>query len=415
MDSLRILHVTPYAADAWAYGGVPRVASVLARELAAAGHHVTTCSTDARDRSSRTPRQGARHLLAPFAPVELTPRHILRVFPNLSNRLAHDAQLFLPIGLRAYFEHSVRTFDIVHLHACRNIPGVLAARACRRARIPYVLSPHGTAPRIERRLAAKRMFDILVGNRLLREAAAILAVSNAERRQLATLGVSDARIHVVPNPIDLAEWAVPPERGRFRQRFELGDRPIVMFLGKLTPRKRVDVLIDAFASLPLADARLVVAGNDMGAGSDLLRRAAERGVGPRTLFTGLLAGRDRLDALADADVVVYPSAHEIFGLVPIESILSGTPVVVSDDSGCGEVIAEVGGGVVTPVGDVQAVAKAVESILADLPAWRGAVTVAAVKIRTTLDSAVIARRTAEVYADVISATNGRGYSSSGAK
>ena len=81
-----------------------------------------------------------------------------------------------------------------------------------------------------------------------------------------------------------------------------------------------------------------MAGNDMGGGAG--RACARRSLGlePRTLFTGLLKGRDRLEALADAEVVVYPSQDEIFGLVPLEALLAGTPVIVADDSGCGEVV-----------------------------------------------------------------------------
>src|SRR5438034_1069928 len=80
--------------------------------------------------------------------------------------------------------------------------------------------------------------------------------------------------------------------------------------------------------------------------------------------TGLLRGRDRLEALADADAVVYPSEHEIFGLVPLEALLAGTPVVVADDSGCGEIIRQAGGDVV-PLGDADALALAIDRILDD--------------------------------------------------
>ena len=131
------------------------------------------------------------------------------------------------------------------------------------------------------------------------------------------------------------------------------DGPLVAYLGKLTPRKRVDVLVRAFAQLRVANATLVVAGNDMGSGDGARATARQLGVDSRTVFTGLLEGRTRLELLASADVVVYPSEHEIFGLVPLEALLAGTPVVVADDSGCGEVIAATGGGLVVQ-GDADA-------------------------------------------------------------
>ena len=91
-----------------------------------------------------------------------------------------------------------------------------------------------------------------------------------------------------------------------------------------------------------------IAGSDMGSGlaHDSVRRHA------RVMHVGLLEGRDRLDALAAASVVVYPSRHEVFGLVPLEALLSGSPVIVCNDSGAGEIIRTVGGGQIVPVGDV---------------------------------------------------------------
>jgi len=67
------------------------------------------------------------------------------------------------------------------------------------------------------------------------------------------------------------------------------------------------------------------------------------GLSSRVTITGLLTGSDRLEALADADVAVYASEQEVFGLVALEALLAGTPVVVADDSGCGEIVGALGG------------------------------------------------------------------------
>ena len=68
----------------------------------------------------------------------------VRVFPNLSNRLAYHLQLFLPFGLNKYLSDQAGSFDVAHLHACRNIPGAIAAYHLHRAGVPYVLAPNGT-------------------------------------------------------------------------------------------------------------------------------------------------------------------------------------------------------------------------------------------------------------------------------
>jgi len=390
---VRILHVTPYSADAWAYGGIPRLAHSLTRGLARRGHQVTVCTTDACDESTRVP-SGERQVDG----VEW------RVFPNLSNRLAYHLQLFLPLGLGNYLKRHAGTFDVAHLHACRNVPGALAAHHLRRTGVPYVLAPNGTAPRIERRRLAKHAFDVVAGRRILAGAARVLAVSEAERRQLSELGVARGAIRVIPNPVDLDELASPVTPGTFRRRLALPCGPLVLFLGKLTPRKRLDVLTLGFARVRRSDASLVIAGNDMGAGGEARSLVRALGLERRTFFTGLLRAEQRLEALADADVLVYPSQHEIFGLVPLESLLSGTPVIVADDSGCGEVVRATGGGQVVPLGDADALARAIESVLKDPTAWRAAAAAAAVRVRAAYGDSVVCSQIEALYGELVAGT-----------
>jgi glycosyltransferase involved in cell wall biosynthesis len=390
MPQLRILHVTPYFSEAWAYGGIPRVAGTLARGLARRGHSVTVCTTDARDDVSRLPPGNTR-----------TPDGVaVHVFPNFSNRLAYRLQLFLPLGFSKFLERHAASFDVAHVHACRNMPGAIATHHLRKTGVPYVLAPNGTAPIIERRQLAKRVFDAALGNRMLFGAARVVAVTNAERRQLQDLGVRPEAIRLVPNPIDLDEFRGPIRRGEFRRRHRLDSHPLVVFLGKLTPRKRVDVLIRAFAALQRQDARLVVAGNDMGVGGEVRQLARALGIGERTIFTGLLRGTERLEALADANVVVYPSEYEIFGLVPLEAMLAGTPVIVSDDSGCGEVVAATGGGQVIPAGDSGALARAIERAL-DHPAAPAVLADATARIRALYGDDVVCAQLEDLYGEIV--------------
>jgi glycosyltransferase involved in cell wall biosynthesis len=403
--SLRILHVTPYSADAWAYGGIPRLVRSLARGLVRRGHQVTVCTTDACDESGRLPkREEARSRLHAWPPIRTPDDVEVRVFPNLSNRLAYHLQLFLPFGLNKYLSDQRGAFDVAHLHACRNVPGAIAAYHLHRAGVPYVLAPNGTGPRIERRQLAKHVFDIVMGQRVFDGATCVLAVSDAERLQLRALGVDASIIRVVPNPIDLDEFSAPVSRGNFRRRFTLPDAsvaPMVMFLGKLTPRKRVDVLVRAFATIARPDAWLVIAGNDMGTGAATRSLVRSLGLEPRTVFTGLLRGEERLDALADADVVVYPSQEEVFGLVPLEALLSGTPVIVADDSGCGEIVSRTGGGQVVPLGDVNALARAISGMLDGIADWRAATGPAAGRIRATFGQDVVCAQIEHVYREMI--------------
>ena len=393
--ALRILHVTPYFADAWGYGGIPRVATALTRELGARGHAVTVCTTDAADAQARIrpPAAGTTaHRLWNCVDVH--------TFSNASNTLAYHLQCFLPRGLDMFLATHARGFDIAHLHACRNLPVSIAARRLTAAGVPYVLAPNGTAPRLERRRVAKWVYDKTVGRGDLQHAAAVIAVSESEREQLQRIGVPERRIHVVPYPVDLDEHDAPQSHG-FRHRHHLDHRPVVLFLGKVTPRKRVDALVRAFASLDRPDAQLVIAGNDMGAMSSVVGEVRRAGIDGRSTFTGLLRGVDRVEALAAADVVVYPSSDEVFGLVAFEALLAGTPVIVAGDSGCGEIIATTGGGIVVPVGDDQALTGAIRTILASPREWRQRAQDAAARVRARFGGRVIAERLDALYHELI--------------
>jgi glycosyltransferase involved in cell wall biosynthesis len=398
MAPLRILHVTPFYEEAWAYGGIPRVVSALARGQARRGHRVTVCASDACEAERRVPAPAGDR---PFGawPARTVGGVELRLFSNLSNALAYHAQLFLPLGLDRYLREHAGDFDVAHLHGCHNLFGAFAARHLRRAGVPYVLAPHGTAPRLERRVLAKWIFDHTVGRRVIPDAARLLAVTEAERKQLVDFGVRGETIRVIPHPIELevAKSVEAVEAGSFRRRFRIPWPEIVLYLGKLTPRKGLETLVRAFASLGRATAGLVIAGNNMGVGADVERLVDQHGVRGRTLFTGLLRGRERFEALADASVVSLPSQHEIFGLVPIEALLCATPVVVSDDSGCGEVIGRVGGGQVVAQGSPGALREALGAVLDDPTRWRNEAAAARLRVREAYDGDKIFAQLDELY------------------
>lgn len=371
MPRLRILHVAPYSERAWAYGGIPRVLASLAHAQARSGHRVTIATTDVCDAASRLAPPGAAR--PPRLPLRAWSERLddgieTFVFPNLSNRLANRWQYYQPLGLGRFLRRHAGDFDVAHLHACHNLPAALAARVLRHAGMPYVVQPNGTARRIERRRAAKWLFDALFARRLLEDAAAVIAVSEWERRQLEAGLVAPGRCRLVPNPLAPAPEPLP-EGAAFRRRFGLSADPLILFLGVLTPRKHPEMLAEAASSLR-RPVQVVFAGADGGAWA-AARQAVERlGLRDRTRFVGVLTGDDRFAALAAADVAVYASRDEAFGLSALEALQAGTPVIVGDDAGCAEVIGSVEGGLLVKAGDAGALAAALDRMLARLPVWK---------------------------------------------
>jgi glycosyltransferase involved in cell wall biosynthesis len=349
---LRVLHVTPSFYPAWAYGGIPRCAYELCRSLVRQGEQVTVWTTDAFDAEQRLQEQ------------EIVVDGItVRRFRNLNNRLAYHRQLYLPPGLLwAVSNGAMRYFDLIHIHSHRHLLEALVGRSARRAGIPYVFTGNGTVPAIERYVLAKLALDLVGARAILQHAAACIAVSMAEVPHYRATGVPAERIRVIPNGVRLEEYENLPERGILRRALGIGTSPLLVFIGKITPRKGVDILVRAMAHLP-ADVHLVVAGNFMMPEQPIRDLVQQLGVAERVHFPGLLLGYEKNAAYVDADVVVYPSVDEIFGLVAVESLMCNTPVVVCDDSGCGEVVRSANGGLLVSYGDPVALAEAVRKLI----------------------------------------------------
>jgi glycosyltransferase involved in cell wall biosynthesis len=386
---VHVLQVTPYFPPTWAYGGIPRIVDGLSRALSLAGVRVSVLTTDALDahQRSRVPPLRDHHGVT------------VHTVHNASNRLAYHHQLFLPRGVSAALS-ALPDVDLIHLHGHRHLLNNAAVRWARRRGLPYVLTANGTLLRHERKIGAKWLWDMAIAGHIPAGAARCVAVSRADVAMHHQAGIPPQRVRLIPNGLDLGEFDPLPGRGSFRQRWGLPEGPLVVYLGQISPRKGVEHLVAAFAGGGPGGATLVIAGNDMGGLSTA--RAALKPDSP-VRFVGLLEGRERLELLADADVLVYASTAEVFGLVPFEGLLCGAPVVVGDDCGCGELIAESGAGLLVRHGDVEGLRARIRTLLLDRVAAEAMVSRGRRYIRARLGFVPIAEQHRALYEEVLAA------------
>ncbi len=350
---MRILEVVPYFAPAYAYGGPPETVHKLCKALVDRGNEVTVLTTDTLGPNTR---QRSMHR---------TNKLDIYYLRNVSNYLAWNHQMFLPIGIRTFLQARQDSFDIIHTHSFRTYQSVLIRQYATRKGIPYVLSAHGSVPPIVRKKLAKRLFDQLIGRSLLEDAEVLIALSRAEVLQYESMGVPSSKINVIPNGIDPQEFSTLPPRGEFLRKYGLSGKRIVGYVGRLNARKGLDTLLESFRELAKLedDLVLVLAGPDDGYRAHLEKKAKRLSLQNRTVFTGMITPPAKLEAFVDCSVVVYPGPFEIFGMVPFEALLCGRPVVVANDSGCGEIVAEAGAGLTVPPADVPALADAIRTAL----------------------------------------------------
>jgi glycosyltransferase involved in cell wall biosynthesis len=216
---------------------------------------------------------------------------------------------------------------------------------------PYLFTPHGMLDpwSLKQSRLKKRLYLALRLRKDLAHAAALHFSDEIERDLTASLTLPTPAI-VEKHIVDLSEFQTLPTAGTFRARFPaIGDRPIILFLSRLHPKKGLDLLIPAFAKAQTRDAMLVLAGPcDDDYKVRLTNLARTHSVLDRTLFTGMLYGSDRVAALVDAHVFVLPSYQENFGIVVIESLAAGTPVIISDQVNIHRQISEAQVGSVIP-------------------------------------------------------------------
>jgi len=179
----------------------------------------------------------------------------------------------------------------------------------------------------------------------------IVALSRMEAEQYRGMGVPEEKIAIIPNGIDLAEYADLPPKGSFKKRFDMDeDEKIVLYLGRIHRIEGIDILVKAFADVveELDDVRLVIVGPDDGYLGELEALIKALKIEDNVLITGPLYDKDKLEAYVDADAYVLPSRYETFPMTVLEAVACGTPIILSENCGIAEYFKDKVGLVVKP-------------------------------------------------------------------
>ncbi|ARQ67797.1 glycosyltransferase [Streptomyces marincola] len=384
-------HASPLAALGGEDAGGQNVhVAQLAGELADRGHTVTVYTR--RDCASLPgtvrlrPGVSVRHV--PAGPATAVPKD--RLLP------------FMPqFGAFLEREWASAPPDVAHSHFWMS--GIAALQAARPLGIPLAHTFHalGTVKRRHQGPADTSPVDRIGWERHVGLGCDhTVATCRDEVEELTALGVPPERVSVVPCGVDPDLFT--PE-GPAAPRGALPHR--LLQLGRLVPRKGAEVSLAALARLP--DAELVIAGGPRGGRVDAdpdvrrLREAARSlGVADRVRFTGGLARTEVPPLLRSADVVLCPADYEPFGIVPLEAMACGVPVVASAVGGQRDTVADPATGRLVPPGDPAALAAAAGHLLA-CPAERAACGAAGRRrVLTRFRWAAVAAATEEVYRDI---------------
>ncbi len=365
---------------------------VLARTLAELGHLVTIY---ARKDSPALPRRAAA---IPGVTVENVPAGPAAQLPN-DKRLAHLAAFSDQLAQRWQRQAP----DVVHAHFWTS--GLAALGATRGMQIPVVQTFHslGAAERRHGGPAADQAAApdgtatrVKLESLIARTVRGVLATSSGELTELAGLGVPRTSISVVPYGVDTTVF-IPD--GPVARRSK---RPRLMIVAPLSDQRQLDTVVRALALIP--DAELVIVGGppreelpaDPGYLS-LSRLTEQLGVSDRVVCTGQVS-RARMPALLrSADLLVHTARYEPFGMVPLEAMACGTPVVASAGGSHSDAVVDGATGALVPPDRPVPLARLIRRLLASPMLLEGYGIAAADRVRARYSWDQVGRETLSAY------------------
>lgn len=382
---MRVVHVT-LRFDA--PGGVETNVREVTRRLRAAGEDVRVFASDLFD-EDRWERRSTWAPTVDGVPVARFPV-VKRLVPGLTMPLWTG---LIPALVAARPE-------VIHAHSHRYGHVLEAAAVARRREIPFVVSTH-YHPADRREPSVKRMLlrgqDLLFGTTAYRTADALVVETELEARLVAEFAPRD-RIRVIPPGVDLDEWRSPdadvPPPG-------LPERYVV-YAGRIASNKGLETLLRAVAHLDRgARPHVVLVGKDWGERARLEEVARALGIEDRVVWVGHLADRGAYRAvLRGAQAFVLPSEWEAYGLVLLEAMAAGVPIIASSAGGIPEVLDRGRAGRLVAYGAVVELAEAIADLLEDEEAARALVVDGRNRV-AGLDWNACAERHRALYAELL--------------
>lgn len=328
---MKILHVVPSYFPAHHWGGPIASVHILNRWLAKKGVEVTVYTTDLD-----IPREGAvRGAETDVDGVKVW------YFP------VHWKAWRYSRGLHLALSKNIKNFDLIHITSTFLSASALGSYYARKWHKPYIISPRGNLMRGPLEKGAMKSFKKaiylhFVERKNLAGASAVHFTVEMEKEEYFQADLPAQRSIVIPNGLEFGrarEDRKPsfPSRKKFKKKFGVPEAAkIVLALGRIAWIKGFDTLIPAFAAVlrRVPDTVLVVAGpDDEGYRKTVEGMVTMAGIRKKAIFTGMLTGNDKTEALHASSVLVLPSYSESFGMAVAEAMNESVPVVVSKHVG----------------------------------------------------------------------------------
>lgn len=315
---MKVLAVTPYLAST--YGGTSKCITELAQEISHLDVNLDLVTTNAaldidNSLSSWVKKQNYR----------------IRYFPCW-----YRNDFIISFRLIIWLIKHISQYDLVHTNTIFAPLISITNFICLWYKKPYINTPHGMLEpwALSYKAKKKKYYYQWLEKPLLKKACAIQTLASSEAQKVQNLGFPNTI--TIPNGIHIKEYQTLPSPEIFYQQFShTRDRTLILFLGRIDPKKGLDLLAPAFARTyqKFPNTHLIVAGPDsinfMPTAKKFFQDA---GCEDAVTFTGMLQGNLKLAALAAATIYIAPSYSEGFSMSVLEGMASGLPCIIT--TGC---------------------------------------------------------------------------------
>jgi glycosyltransferase involved in cell wall biosynthesis len=375
-------------------GGIARHVEELSEALARQGHEVHVVTANHPNTLERETVNGV-HLHRVKSLDYETPDFLTGIM-----------QLNFGMITYALEQHQKTPFDVVHAHDWLVAHAGIALK--KGLSLPLLATIHATeAGRNRGHLHSELSKYINTMEWLLCfEAWRVIVCSGYMHNEVTRqFGVPGDKIDVIPNGVVASKFnrtMGAEERMTFRRHLASDNQKLVFFVGRMTPEKGAQVLLEAVPKIlaGYADARFVIVGKG-GFLPDLKRRAHELGVSPYVNFTGFVSDEDLHKIYQVIDVAVFPSLYEPFGIVALEGMASQVPTVVSDAGGLPGIVEHAKSGITTYAGNPDSLAWGILEVLKNQDYANWLASEARKRAETVFNWDAIAQSTGGVYTRIV--------------
>jgi glycosyltransferase involved in cell wall biosynthesis len=255
------------------------------------------------------------------------------VFPRVWSGVTALREFAIAPAMAPWLWRHLPEFALVHIHAIFNYPTTLAMAMAGRQGIPYIVRPLGSLCgwSLAQGQAKKQLYLSTVGRPLLTHSSAFHFTSCQERQEAVDAGFEGASF-ILPHGVNLPNPLVAAGE-QLRHRLQIPpDHRVLLFLSRLHPKKGIEHLIDALATMTGENVTLVIAGSGEAAyAAAVNQRIQAAGLAPQVRQVGFVSGDWKTCLLQGADVFVLPSYSENLGVALLEAMAVGLPVITTPE------------------------------------------------------------------------------------